>query len=422
MRNDVFRALQERSFAYLWIGEIFAQISINLFNFFLILIVFKMTHSNTAVAGIVISFTIPAIIFGSLAGAFVDRWNKKIVLLSTDLIRAILLVLLALLVHHLAAIYIISFLVAIVSQFFIPAETPIIPLLVKPKHLYSANALFGIALYGSILVAYVLSGPVILFFGDVTTLVLLAVSMLLGALFISFIRTSHMKNQKTVSELKVDKSTILSDIKRTVALLSKTKILYRSLFLLALSQIIILIVATIAPGYATTVLKIKVEEFPLLFVAPAALGVLVGALGLINFFHKVAKEKLATIGVFMSGIAVLLLPFGSRVASREFIHDINAFLPRLLWINSIHIMVVLALILGIANALVFVPSNTLVQEETNDEVRGKVYGVLNSAVGIFSLLPIIIVGGLSDLIGVSAVITGLGVILLCFGGVRLLIK
>src|SRR6266566_9020648 len=108
MKTSILHALSEKPFRYLWIGEVFTQISINLFNFFLILVVFQQTHSNTAVSGTVISFIVPPIIFGSLAGVYVDRWDKKKVLIITNLLRALLLVLLALFLKNLFAIYLFS--------------------------------------------------------------------------------------------------------------------------------------------------------------------------------------------------------------------------------------------------------------------------------------------------------------------------
>jgi len=78
----------------------------------------------------------------------------------------------------------------------------------------------------------------------------------------------------------------------------------------------------------------------------------------------------------------------------------------------------LAFILGVANSLVFVPANTMLQEKTTEEFRGKVYGFLNAFIGVLSLLPVIIVGGLADLIGVGAVITGIGLFLLVVGILR----
>ncbi|MBU4017136.1 MFS transporter, partial [Patescibacteria group bacterium] len=182
-----------------------------------------------------------------------------------------------------------------------------------------------------------------------------------------------------------------------------------------LSQTLVLVLATIAPGYASSVLGIPVVEFPMLFVAPAALGVIFGAGVLISFFHDRSRYALINTGVFLSGICMLLLPYGSRVASKGFVQIINLYLPKFLEIDILHIVVVLAFILGLSNSLVFVPANTVLQEKTTDEFRGKVYGFLNTFIGILSLLPIIIVGSLADVIGVGAVITGIGVFLLFVG-------
>lgn len=411
MKNNTFAALSEKSFLYLWIGEIFTQIPTHLFNFFLILLVFNITHSNTAVSGAVLSFTVPAIIFGLIAGVYVDRWDKKKVLIITNIARAILMIAFIFFIKNLFMIYLLSIFVTILVQFFIPAETPMIPLVVKEKNLLSANALFGTAIFGSILAAYVISGPVLILLGSVKTLVVLAILLLIGAGFISLI---DIKNNK---KLKKDEKTpdIVRDIKHTLSLMSRTKEISRSIFLLALSQIMILIIATIAPGYANQILKIPIENFPFLFAAPAALGMVVGMILLIHRFHSHVKEKLITSGIFLSGFAMLLLPYGSKVASRQFVLTLNKSLPHFLDINILHIMIFLAFILGLANSFVFVPANTILQEKTTDEVRGKIYGFLNSIIAAFSLVPIIIVGGLSDLIGVGLVITGIGVSILLSG-------
>ena len=101
---------------------------------------------------------------------------------------------------------------------------------------------------------------------------------------------------------------------------------------------------------------------------------------------------------------------------------INSFLPPHVEITTLHLLIVLAFILGLANAFVFIPANTILQEKTADAVRGKIYGVLNTAIGLCSLLPIIIVGSLSDLIGVGRVIIGIGLILLVIGVSRVVLK
>lgn len=413
--KNIFAAFQEKSFLFLWLGEVFTQVAVNLFNFYLILVVFSLTKSNTAVAGAVISFTIPAIIFGIPAGVYVDRWNKKKVLYITNIIRAFLLILLFFVHTNLPAIYIISFLFSLVTQFFIPAETPMIPLLVKARHLLSANALFGIGIYGSILLAYVLSGPLLLLQGSQNMLLTIASLLIMSAVIIAGIRMPDVKSKGKNGIMQAELA-IRREIHSAISELARSKAVYSSLFLLAMSQVLILLLAAIAPGYANLVLDIKVEEFPLLFIAPGALGMIIGGGILVHFFENVLKDKLITIGTFLASIAMIILPFCSAIASRDFIQTFNTFsLPD---ITNLHILVVVAFILGIANALVFVPSNTILQEKTADESRGKIYGVLNAVVGVFSLVPLIVVGGLSDLVGIPAVIIGIGVLLFVVGLTR----
>ena len=309
----------------------------------------------------------------------------------------------------------------VLTQFFIPAESPLIPLVVRKNNLLSANALFGMGIFGSILIAYVFSGPLILWVGEVRTLIVLIIMLLLGAGFIAIVKIAKKHELQAINRQKKPLNIFL-DIKHTLVLISKTKEVSHSLFLIALAQVLILILATIAPGYSNEVLKINVEEFPLLFVAPAAVGMLIGAIILVNLFHSHPKERVITAGIFLSGLAMLCLPYGSKVASKDFVQTLNLYLPHIFDITILHIMAILAFLLGIANSLVFVPANTLIQEKTTDEVRGKIYGFMNAIIGAISLVPILLVGSLSDMIGVSWVIGGIGIGLLLFGTLRIILK
>lgn len=420
MRQHIFEAFSEKSFVFLWLGEVATQISFNLFNFFLILHVYSLTQSNIAVSLVVISFTAPAIFFGIVAGVYVDRWDKKKVLFISNIIRALLLLILAIFHTNLYLIYIVSFAVSVVTQFFIPAETPIIPLIVKNKMLLSANALFGLGLYGSILIAYILTGPALIFMGEVKTLLFLSVLFLIGALFISGIKIPK-KNVSKENPLKASKRVMMAEVRSTFSLMRRSKAIANSLFLLTLSQILLLVLAVIAPGYAEQVLNISIEKFPLYFIAPAALGVFLGALLLIHIFHDASKDKMMTLGLFLSGIAMFLLPYGSELAAEEVVQLFNESFIHIFDITPLYVMVFLAFVLGLSNAFVFVPSHTILQEQTNDELRGKMYGVLNAMVGVFSLLPILLVGSLSDLVGVDKVIVGIGTTLFGVGFLRMIL-
>jgi MFS family permease len=75
---------------------------------------------------------------------------------------------------------------------------------------------------------------------------------------------------------------------------------------------------------------------------------------------------------------------------------------------------VLVLILGFTNALVSAAAQTILQENTTDASRGKVFGALNMMINIAATLPIFFAGILADLTSVTMVISWLGLVLLAF--------
>lgn len=414
MYSPFIKVLSIPSFSLLLASEFFSQLAVNLLSFTLLIVVFTVANSNTAVSGVALSFILPSLLFGVLAGVLVDRWNKKNVLFVSNLVRAALAFLLIFSYHELLPVYLISFLSFTATQFFIPAETPMIPLLVKKKQLYTANALFSIIMFGSILIAYAVSGPLILLLGNTNLFTLLTIFFVLAAFFAFLIRVKLP--DRTIGE--ANKIGLFRDAQNAFVLITKTKKIYKALLLLTFLQTLILMIAVIGPGYARDILSIKVEEFSILFVIPAVLGMATGAFLIGNFFHTRPKHIVTKIGLVIMGITLMLFPYGSKITSREFIHTLNSFLPPIFEINIIHIMVVLAYVLGLSFAFVFVPSNTIIQEETTDEFRGKVYGALSTLAGAFSIVPILLVGTLSDIIGVAKVLTAIGAIVLIIAFAR----
>ena len=89
MANPFLKVLSISSFSYLLISEFFSQFAMNLLNFILLIVVYQISGSNIAVAGVVLSFTLPSILFGIIAGVYVDKWNKKHVLVYTNVLRAL---------------------------------------------------------------------------------------------------------------------------------------------------------------------------------------------------------------------------------------------------------------------------------------------------------------------------------------------
>src|SRR6266480_5811991 len=217
--NNFLLVLKNKSFFSLWLSEIFSLTGFHMVNFLLILIAFSLTNSNTAVSGVVLAFSIPAILFGVVAGIYVDRWNKRQVLFVTNAVRFFLVILLGLFFKNLPVLYSVTFAVAIVTQFFIPAETPIIPLLVEKKHLLFANALFSLAWFGAALIAYALSGPLLSFFGTTYALFIIAGFFLIAAFCVLGIQYTH----HTISQNQGVSEHVFTQIKKTFQIIFETK-------------------------------------------------------------------------------------------------------------------------------------------------------------------------------------------------------
>ena len=286
---------------------------------------------------------------------------------------------------------------SLATQFFIPAEAPIIPLIVEKRLLLSANALFSMGIFASILIAYAVSGPFLLFFGDSNGFLMIAILFVISSIFAYFIR---MKRAHKIQS--VDTRGLGIDFKKTLRLLVKIKKVTGALLLLTLLQTVVLSIAVVGPGFAENILKIRVEEFPVLFITPSVIGMGIGAILLGNFFHDVSKRFMVRLGMFIIGLSLLASPYVLSLAGS----------------NIIYAAVTLAFFMGIAFALIFIPANTVVQQETSDQMRGKVYGVLNTLVGGVSIIPVLSVGAISDVLGVDKVLFIMGLTLLFISRMR----
>lgn len=398
MQNPLISVLRIPSFFFLVISEFFSQFAMNLLNFIVLIVAFQLSGSNLAVAGAILACTLPSVFFGVIAGVFVDKWNKKKVLVYTNILRAIVVFPLIFVSQELFAIYLLTFLVSLITQFFVPAETPIIPHLIPKKLLLPANAIFSMGIYGSLVVAYALSGPLLLVLGKTNVFIFVTFLFVISAFFAYLVKIKYKE------PLKKQEINISREIKDSIALMRSNKHVFHSMFLLVLVQTLILIIAVIGPGYATGILNISVEKFPLLFVTPAVIGMAIGAVLVGNFLHNKSKTGLTKIGLLVIGIILVLI----------------AMLPRFVNYDPVDIMVFLAVFLGFALAFIFIPSNTIIQEETTDEQRGKIYGSLNNLVGIVSLIPVLGVGVLADRIGVATVISFIGIGVVVIAAIRIL--
>src|SRR5258708_7652334 len=164
--NESFaQVLKNPGFFNLWINQILVQLSYNSLNFALIIWVFQLTHSNTALSTLLFAIYLPAFLFGLFAGVIVDIVDRKKIIMSINICLALLFFSLAIFKNSYPAILVIAFLVNCLGQLYAPAESSAIPMLVKKGQLFAANSIFSTTLYVSFLLGFGLAGPLIDHFG-----------------------------------------------------------------------------------------------------------------------------------------------------------------------------------------------------------------------------------------------------------------
>src|SRR5450755_2673744 len=132
---DHFEVIRQPNFAKLWSSQILSQVAFNLLNFALIIRVFDLsrhTHfANLAVGLLVLSFGLPSIFLAAVAGVYVDRWDRRRIMIICNCLRTLLVPLYIVAQNRLVFILILSFVISSITQFFTPAEAASIPKVVK---------------------------------------------------------------------------------------------------------------------------------------------------------------------------------------------------------------------------------------------------------------------------------------------------
>src|SRR5438093_849985 len=143
--------LRNRAFLAIWGAQILSQVAANAVTSALIILVAEITHSNTSSAFLILLAVLPAILFGIAGGVIVDRSDRRLVLIVTNALRAAAVVPLLLFGTSLTVVYLVNFLVATVTIFFVPAEAALLPTIVGNRYLMVANSLFTFTFNGAFL-------------------------------------------------------------------------------------------------------------------------------------------------------------------------------------------------------------------------------------------------------------------------------
>jgi MFS family permease len=199
--------LQHAPFRTMWLAQFVSVFGDFLALFGVIsLITFKLHGSAVQVTTVTIAYVLPLAIITPAAGVFIDHWNLRRVMITSDLIRAFLITLLVF-VTDVGQICVIFALLSAVSSFFTPAQSVAIRTLVPAEGLLAANAVMTQAFYLVRLASPFAAGALIAAMGERTCFWIDVLSFIFSAIMIStltIVRPARAQQEKTLASLTQD--------------------------------------------------------------------------------------------------------------------------------------------------------------------------------------------------------------------------
>ncbi len=396
--------LRQRNFSLLWSAGLISMIGDWMLFIALPIYVYKLTGSALATSTMFIAEMIPSLLLGSLAGVFVDRWNRKRIMVITNLLLALGLLPL-LLVHSTAwlwVVYVVAFVESVLTQFFTPAESALLPLLVSEEHLGPANSLNSLNKNIARLVGPPLGGIVAGLLGLPGITLMDAATFLIAGGMIALIvmKSGHIQEESEIVSTAAGRKHPIVAVWREW--LEGLRLVKRE----RLVSIMFVLFAVTSLGEGVFGVLFVVFVYKILHGGALQLGWLMGAQavgGLVGsvlvgyVFKFLSPSRLIGISAILFGLIDLV------------IFNYPAFFP------GFALAVILFVLVGIPGVGTMTSSYTLLQTAVADEYRGRIFGAIGTTGALFMLSGTILAGFLGDHVGVVTVLNTQGVVYVLAG-------
>jgi DegV family protein with EDD domain len=364
-----------------------------------VVLIEEITHSSTLMGVMMFSISLPGFIFGMLAGVWVDRYDRRRVLLVSNALG--LLTTLAFTAGTrwlrsdpllLLAIFVCNFLLSALIQLTASARDAVLPRTVGDDQLLAANSIVQVALICAQGAGTVVLAPVLLHAGGAPTV------GVVGLLLFTLAAWAYSRLPDRIGRLLDNvqgarRGVAWEELRAGWRFIVGKPVVRSSIAYLVLMSGVILVIMTLVPGLVSRAWDFPIEQMPLLAV-PGGLGFGLGVVLLGRLGSRFEEEDWLRAGLFTLGVGLAVIP-----------------LIRALSGISLLLFLLIAVCSGAGAAMVVIPARTLVQERTPDPMRGRVISTQLFLSNALSMAPLPILGGLADLFGVQRMFTFLGLFL-----------
>ena len=389
--------LRIREYRLLWLGQLVSEAGDGLTNLTLLLLVNALTGSTAALAGMAIVLAIPPLTIGLLAGTYVDRFDRRRIMLASDLLRAVVVLGFILVgsAANLWLLYVLAFVQSAVGTFFAPARGAVIPRVVPTSGLLAANSLAQATRVVSGVVGAAAAGLIVGVAGTFwPAFVLDAASFLASFVIISRLPGAAGRIEAAGDAAAGVGGALLVGL-RTIA---RSRVLVTTIVTLAVSMLGLGAVNVLFVPFVVDILAVGPAWLGPVELAQSSSMIL--ASGLIAILaRRLSPSAIVTIGT--AGVAVTIALAGTVSA---------------IWQLLFLMFVVGWFIVPLQASIV-----TILQTSTPDAERGRVMAVLQAAMSAASVLSMGFAGIAGDIVGIREVfvlagaITGVGAVVAILG-------
>ena len=385
----------------LWIAQV-----VSIFGDFLALfavlsdVSFRLKATPAQVTLISVAFLIPFALLGPVAGVFVDRWDAKRTMISSDLIRAALALGLVF-ASGLSQIYAILFALSAVSTFFVPAQTIMIRSVTPREGLMAANALMQQAFQVVRIISPAIAGAMVNWVGAKPAYYFDGVSFTFSAAMIAAIAVSRA-TADTAAAAPAESGklkSILNDLIAGARFIFTHATISFVILAMAAGMFALSCFAPLIAIYVRDTLKSTEFQFGVIN-SMIGVGMIFATQFITRFAKNRSKSLLVVAGLLGMGVAVMVMASIGHVA----VAAIGAFG------------------IGFGAIFIIVPTQTLMQQETPVELVGRVSSSFMSVLSVSQLLGLIISGSLTERLGIRNLFfasAAMLVLFACFGYLRL---
>lgn len=357
--------LFSRNFFPLWAGQIISEFGDRLNQMALISLVYHMQPGSVmALANILVFTIIPVFVIGPVAGVYVDRWDRKKVMVISDFLRGLLVLLIPVFVwlKMMPLVYVLVFLMFSATRFFLPSKLAFIPDIVSKEKLLAANSLSNTTRMIATVMGFALAGFIVKWIGYMAGFYLDSLSFFISGALIASISPPKKLKAEVKEDLEITKKIIEVSIRRNV---------WQEL--------------VEGFGYMFKKSRMKIVTSTLFLVMAGAGSVFCVIIVFVQQSFGSVTEHLGVLGVFLGvGLFLGTLLYGKFGQTISRVRTIFASVTACglsvglfaLYVNAQPLLLiagVIALVIGASAGPVFVCANTLIHTLVPDEARGRIF-------------------------------------------------